>query len=409
MSSTPSASVTNAFVDLASKQPIDDVLYGGKKCYAVLGREIQTISWFSIIQVPLKKEPQGESASYRYSRTADFLLHSWQTLSTPEIRVKKAYEKTHRIAMTPNLMHVINKGISLTFNDLTALTVDTVAIDQLAQHNEDPAKWDAYQKMIGNIPSLLTFGTFLPSKELKLPMSFLPWEKSVKNALPLCCLKLNEVRVNGDFQLELSKLIRVQRILDGCSPDDVQWENLKASQVNFSDIIEVKGGKPAIMPLPDVWAEYAMVTKPERKFHRDSSKDYLVEQVQRYTHKRESAGTHRFDFKFNYPMRSLYFNMLNQSAKEYNNHCNYTTNPHNADEGKDPVQHASLYYDNVARFERFPASHFSDIVPYYHHRRVPTETGYHAHSFSLTNGEEQDGRPKTQPMMMMRNLVASTL
>jgi hypothetical protein len=388
--SNSNANVTNVFVDLATKQPIDDKLYGGN-CTTLLGREIRKVSWMSFIAVPLRKEPQGESACYKFSRSADALLHSWSALTTPEIRVKRGLEGKYRIAFTYNLMHQVHSKLSLCFNDLTTLTVDPVALDQLAEHMEDPGKWDAYNKMIGNIPSLVEFGSVLPSKELKLPLNCMPWEKDVSNALLLCCLRMNEVRLSGDFQLDLAKLVRVQKLSDEADADgNAVWVNCKASSLNYSEIIEVKGGKPLQLSLPDMWAEYAMVTKPERKFHRDTPHEYLVEQVQKFSHKREKAGTHRFDFKFNYPMRCLYMNALNKTAGEYNNHSNYSTNPHNASDGKDPMQTLSLYYDNVARFERFPASHFSDIVPYYHHKRVPLSVGYHAHSYSLKNGLEQD-------------------
>jgi hypothetical protein len=388
--SNPNANVTNAFVDLASKQPIDDRLYGGN-CTTLLGREIRKVSWMSFIAIPMKKEPQGESASYKFSRSADALLHSWATMTTPEVRVKRDQQKTYRIAFTQNLMHNVMKTLTLTFNDLTALGLDPVSLDQLAEHQEEPGKWDAYNKMIGNVPALVEFGSVLPSKELKLPLKPMPWEKDVSNALLLCCLKMNEVKLNGDFQLELSKLIRVQKLADEQDENGGEvWVNCKANSVNYADIIEVKGGKPLQLPLPEMWAEYALVTKPERKFHRDSPHDYLLEQVQRYTHKRERAGTHRFDFKFNYPTRALYMNALNKTGGEYNNHSNYSTNPHDSTQGKDPMQFLSLYYDNIPRFERFPASHFSDIVPYYHNNRVPMSVGYHAHSYSLKNGLEQD-------------------
>lgn len=384
------ANVTNVFVDLATKQPIDDKFYGGD-CTTLLGREIRKVSWMSFIAVPLKKEPQGDSAGYKFSRSADALLHAWSTLTTPEIRVKRGQENRYRIAFTYNLMHNVMSKLTLTFNDLMAVQLDSIAFDMLAEHMEDPGKWDAYNKMIGNVPSLVEFGSVLPSKELKLPLRAMPWEKDVSNALLLCCLRMNDVRLNGDFQLELSKLIRVQKLADEKDDDgnDV-WVNCKASTLNYADIIEVKGGKPLQLPLPEMWAEYAMVTKPERRFHRESSHDYVIEQVQKYNHKRERAGTHRFDFKMNYPMRCLYVNAHNKTASEYNNHSNYSTNPHNAADGKDPMQTLSLYYDNVPRFERFPASHFSDIVPYYHHKRVPMSVGYHAHSYSLQNGLEQD-------------------
>jgi hypothetical protein len=385
-----SATITNVYVDLATKQPIDDRLYGGD-CTTQLGREIRKVSWMSFIAVPLKKEPQGESASYRFSRTADALLHAWATLTTPEIRVKKDVAAKYRIAFSLNLMHNVMKTLTLTFNDLMAVSLDPVAFDQLSEHMEDPGKWDAYNKMIGNVPSLVEFGSVLPSKELKLPLKAMPWEKDVSNALLLCCLRMNEVKLNGDFQLELSRLVRVQEKIDETDANgEPVWKNVKASTLNFADVIEVKGGKPLTLPLPDFWAEYGVTTKAERKFHRGVPHEYLIEQVQKYSHRREKAGTHRFDFKFNYPMRCLYMNARNATAAEYNNHSNYTTNPHNASEGRDPMQNLSLYYDNVARFERFPASHFSDIVPYFHHARVPMSVGYHAHSYSLKNGLEQD-------------------
>lgn len=389
--STPTAAVNHAFMDLGARQGLDDLLYGGAKCAVTLGRLIRTTSAMSFVAVPIKKEAQGESASYKLSRSADAVLHSWLYTTTPEIRVKADKVKTHRIAFTPNLFHNMVKNVTLKFNELSAVQADTVALDQISQHMEKDGKWEAYSRFIGNVPSLVGFSSRLPSKEIKLPLNVMPWEAHVSNALLLCCLKLNEVRIDVDYELDLTRLIRVQtKKADGTDDD---WVDAKVSTINFSEIIEVgsRSNHGLTLALPDLMAEYGVVSAAERKFHRQEAKDYLIQQVQKFAYTRSKAGQARFDFRFNFAVRCLYFNMQNETAKEFNCHSNYTTNPTSAENGSDPLQTVSLYYDNMPRFDKFPASFFSDMVPYFHHNRVPLEVGYHAFSYSLTNGLEQDG------------------
>lgn len=378
-----------SFVDLATRQAVCHRLYGGNDCLAQVGREIRPVSWMTLIQTRVKKEPQGESCGYKFARSADAINHAWLSVTTPRIRVKENLRKTHRIAFTQNLMHNVSKSLKLDFNDLTAVAGDTATLDNLAAYMEDSSKWEAYQSFIGNIPALTKFSTELPETPLQLPLNLMPWEKDTTNALLLCCLRLNEVRINAEYNLDLSKLIRVQRLASSSSDDE--WEDVKAKDVNWGDLIEVQNSKNGLhLALPDCWAEYCMFTKGERKFHRSNPCDYLIEQYQRYDDKKQPAGTTRFDFKFNYPHRVLFFNSLNATAAEYNNHSNYTTNPHDAASGADPCKTVSYYYDQIARFENYPAGMFSTMIPYYHAKRVSLEPGYHMLSYSNKNGMEQD-------------------
>lgn len=379
-----------AFVDLATRQTICHRLYGGTDCLTQVGREIRPVSWMTLIQTKVKKEPQGESCGYKFARSADAINHAWLSVTTPRVRVKEGLRKTHRIAFTQNLFHNLIKTVKLDFNDLTAVTGDTATLDNLSAYMEDPGKWEAYNSFIGNIPSLTKFSTELPDTPLQLPLNLMPWEKDTTNALLLCCLRLNEVRINSEYNLDLSKLIRVQRLAKAGNGDDV-WEDLKAKDVNWGELIDVPNTKNGLqVALPDCWVEYAMFTKGERRFHRGTSHDYLIEQYQRFDDKKQPAGTTRFDFKFNYPHRALMFGALNVTAAELNNHSNYTTNPHDAASGADPIKTVSYYYDQIPRFENFPATLFSTMSAYYHAKRVSLEPGYHIHSYSNKNGMEQD-------------------
>lgn len=378
--------VTAVFIDLATRQPIDNKLYGGEECVVQLGRELRTVSWMAFIQTPIKKEPQGESCSYRLARSADAIQHSWLAVNTPHVRVKPAYAKTHKIAFTANLFHQLIKTGQLQFNDLKGVEFDTAILDDLSAHMEDPGKWDAYNSFIGNVPALTEFSTELISKPIKLPLNAMPWEKDLTNALLLCCLRMNEVRIHFDYNLELQKLIRVAEV-----QDDGSLKPVKANAVPWNDMIEVIGGKNGLsFPIPEGWAEYCMVTKNERRFHRGSPHNYLMEQYSKHDDRRQTAGTHRFDFRFNQPHRVLYFKAKNTTASEYNNHSNYTTNPFDASHGADPCKQVSLYYDQQARFEKYPADMFSTMMPYYHAKRVPLEAGYHMISYSNKNGLEPD-------------------
>ncbi|MCP6757056.1 hypothetical protein NL533_36060, partial [Klebsiella pneumoniae] len=68
------------------------------------------------------------------------------------------------------------------------------------------------------------------------------------------------------------------------------------------------------------------------------------------------AGTHRFDFKFSYPVRGIFINARNATREDLNDRSRYDTNA-----GATPISTVTLSYDNTPRCDKFPFSHFDYV------------------------------------------------
>ena len=120
--SKPTANVTVGYVDIASYDLLDALMYGGDNVTTLFSRSIKKYSWFTHLFAPMKNTGTNDSPSLVFSKTPDFALMTWVETTVPAITVNPANngQLTWRIAYTWNLAHNIWHAGSLTFNDLTA-------------------------------------------------------------------------------------------------------------------------------------------------------------------------------------------------------------------------------------------------------------------------------------------------
>lgn len=377
--SKPQANVTVGYVDLASKDKLDKKIYEGAQVRTLYSRSIKTHSWTTHLFAPMKSEGQADSPSFKFSKTPDFALATWVETKLPKLTVKAANngQLTWRIAYTWNPAHNIWKAGSLKFNDLTAQSYDSVMLDMLSQYRQDAAKWALYQKMIGNTTALQTFSSVMPAATVKLPTPYW-YARDSSYALPLCCASLNDIREEFTVETDLGKLLRVQKNMAADVVNDAaDWQDVKASTVVFSDILDVEGGKPFEVPMSTAWAKYVLVTDEERDEHQDETREVIIEQFQKVTGKKEPAGEHRLEFHFNNPVKTLFFGLANKTSEEYNNRSNYSDTYKTGAVATDPTSSVSLVYEAQDRFRNIPGDQF-DMEAYYHAARGPSEVGHHA-------------------------------
>lgn len=371
--SKPKGNITVGYVDLASFDKIDAVMYGGEKVRTPFSRGINKHSWYTHLVAPMTMTGQADSPSAQFSKTPDFALMTWAQVTLPRLTVT---DPLYRIAYSWNLGHNIWKGGSLAFNDLNAQTYDSTLLDFLSQYRTDAAKWSLYQKFIGNTNALQKYGSELPSATIKLPTPY--WfARDSSYALPLCCASLNNITENYSVETDLSKLIRVQKNM-AADPNagPAIWVDQKAGSLDFSSFISVEGNKAFEVPMTQTWAKYVLVTDEEREQHQDEQRDVIIEQFQKINGKKEGAGEHRLEFHFTNPVKALFFGFANKTSEEYNNRSNYTDS-YKAGGGVDPASSTSLIYENQARFERLPGDMF-DMDTWLHGARGISEVGYHA-------------------------------
>lgn len=386
--SRPTANIAGVYLDLSATDAIDKDLYGGEGAVTPFSVDIEKSTWFATTTANLKGEGTSEDYSYKFSRAADFLLAHWLRWQTPNIAVNDA--TATKIAFCWNLGHNLLTKAVLMFSELPAIQVEPVSLDMLASHLVDPGKWESYNRMIGNVDDFVDFGSNLPPRAVNVPLIELVSTES-QWSLPLCQMTLNDVRSSFVLQDQLQKLIRVQTSADA----GVTWVHKKESAVDLSALTTVTHSKNNnfLMDLPQGFAEYAIVTKPEREVHQSESRLFLLNQVQKFTSGKQTNGSiAQCEFKFSNPVRVLYFNIRNLTAKDYNNHSNYTTNATDLEAGLDPLASASLYYENLAKFQDFTSDLLSEMQPFFHSTRVPNETGYHSLHYCNKSGTmEVDG------------------
>ena len=195
-------SLTTLFVDLATYDELEKYMYGGKDSFSYFVRETRKSTWFSQAPVSLARcsgIPEfGTEWSVTISRAGDYLLGTWLHVVTPEVSLKATPEnRSVCIAWTPNFMHALVKECCITFNDLVAARFDGTHLDFWAAFTTPASKAEGYKKMIGG--SLPTYGNYIPSYKLNLPLPFF-YTRDSGVALPTAALPYNEMRINFVFR-----------------------------------------------------------------------------------------------------------------------------------------------------------------------------------------------------------------
>ena len=392
MSSTSicgTSNITSGFIDLATFDEIDKYMYGGPSSFTYYVREAHKSTWFTHVPVVLSRSSGqpgfNQEWSVSISRAADYLLHTWLRLVTPEVVLLQGnqFGNDGRIRWTRNFMHNIIREVCISFNDLVAARFDNYHLDFWTAFTVPASKRVGYDNMIGNVDSLVAphaVGVGLPAQALNLPLPFF-FDRDSGIALPVAALPYNEMKITFCFR-KWDELL----ILDNSANP--------AATVNT--VVPLIGTDIAAAPelsAVQVWAEYAIVSNEERKRMACAPRDLLVEQVQTAPKQTYSPATNPnqcFDIRFSHAVKALFFAVRNTTHD--NVWSNYTTaspvpGPQviNYDPSNrfDPIGHTSLVYENTNRISQMGSDYFSLINPYYHAPTIPTETGYHLYSYSL--------------------------
>lgn len=379
------------FVDIATLDEIEKYQYGSSDAFTYFVRETRKSTWFTQVPVMLSKSSGqvgfGRDWSVLVSRACDYLLHTWLRVKTPTVVLlaSNKYGVNGRLRWTKNFMHNLVRECSITFNDLVAQKFDSYWFDFWAAFTTPASKQGAYDNMIGNFDFLLAPhapGVPIPEKWLNLPLPFF-FTRDSGLALPTAALPYNEIRINFSFRPWQELLV-----LENSAP---------VSGVNPYSV-PVVGATADIVSEPtldqsDVWANYSIVSNGERERMGCAPRDMLIEQVQSAHHNTFHPVQNRqphFDIRFSHSVKALFFGIQNTTNK--NVRSNYTSaspipgpivdnyNPTNA---FDPIENATLTYENLDRLTRMGSDYYSLVNPWYSAPSIPSETGYHMYSYSL--------------------------
>lgn len=385
------SNVTSGFIDLATFDEIEKYQYGSNQAFAYFVRETKKSTWFTQVPVILSKSSGmagfGRDWSVQISRAADYLLHVWLRVKTPQIVLLQTnqYGVNGRIHWTKNFMHNLVRECCITFNDLTAERFDTYFLDFWAAFTVPASKQEGYDNMIGNIDQLVAphaVGVPILERFLNLPLPFF-FTRDTGVALPTAALPYNEMRINFSFRNWTDLLV-----LENSVP--VLGVNPYAKPVvgAAADI-----ATEPTLDLVDVWANYAIVSNEERKRMACAPRDLLIEQVQTAPRNNFNPVTNRIprmDIRFSHSIKVLFFAVRNTTTD--NIRSNYTTaspvpgpivDNYTPSNSWDPIEYATLTYENTDRLSQMGADYYSLVNPWYFAPTIPRETGYHMYSYSL--------------------------
>jgi len=383
---TSSSNLTSGFIDLATFDELEKYLYGGETAVSYFVRKVRKATWFTVVPVVLSKSSGvpnfNQQWSANISRAGDYLLRSFLRITFPRVEISpnNRFGQNGSIRYTRNLMHALIREGSISFNDLTEMRFDNYYLDFWSQFAIPAGKRNGYNNMIGNIAELTdpvsVHSPFvLPQVTLNLPLPLCHTRDSGVG-LPTAALPYNEMRLNFNFR-DYTDVI----ILD----DNV---NQVSVPVSSSDLVSVP-----VLTQVDVWAEYAIVSNNERKQMGQAPRDILIEQVQTVPTATFNPTTNALlstDIRLSHAVKCLFFAVRNRTnSAEWSNYTCGSPVPSgmglltSPEYSVDPIQTASLLYENTQRLSNMGADYFSLVNPFYNAVSIPTETGYHMYSYSL--------------------------
>jgi hypothetical protein len=397
--SSYTSNVTSAFVDLATLDTLETYLYGGEDAVTYFVRQHIKSTWFSQVPVVLASASGtadfGNTWSVTVSRAADYLLSTWLEVTTPVVTAAT----DHKNFWVKNLMHNLVKEVTITFNDLVAMKIDSTQLDFWSAFSVPASKKAGYDAMIGaGVKTPAANGqdaVFLHgldasvSHRLQLPLPFF-FSRESGVALPTAALPYNDMRINFTMRTAAELL----------------------TAFNTANDVEVAASNPTTFTAPAtlsllkarVWANYAVVTNEERALMGQTTRDIAIEQMQAAPITSYSVGgTSQYDIRFSHGIKALMFG-LRQTARDTTAYTagagfingaggdllsryysrDFAAEAAGSFNRKSPIDNVTLLYENTTRLGSIPSEYFTHMQPYHHAQSIPTdEAGMHLYSYAL--------------------------
>lgn len=393
MSSTSicgTSNITSGFIDLATFDEIDKYMYGGPSSFTYYVREAHKSTWFTHVPVVLSRSSGqpgfNQEWSVSISRAADYLLHTWLRVIIPEVVLLAGnqFGTDGRLRWTRNFMHNIIREACISFNDLVAARFDNYHLDFWAAFTVPASKRVGYDNMVGNVDSLVAphpVGVALREQALNLPLPFF-FSRDSGIALPTAALPYNEMKITFNFR-NWNELLILDNSANPPATDNTVVPTVGTDITAAPELTGVQ-----------VWAEYSIVSNEERKRMACAPRDILIEQVQTAPRQTFSPGTNpnpSYDIRFSHAVKALFFSVRNTThSNVWSNYTSASPVPgpqvinYDAANSLDPIANTSLVYENTNRISQMGSDYFSLVNPWYHAPTIPSETGYHLYSYSLS-------------------------
>lgn len=402
--SRTNVTVAVGFIDLATYDCVDGYLYGGPCSVTYFVRSIKKANWFSIVPVSLKQtqvtdtfaSPSGQLIDFSatINRSGDYVLNVWLRVHLPLVTLSAipvgADGTTIGIRWTHNFMHNLVAEATLQFNDLVSETLDSPWFDFNHYFRTPGSKKVGYDNMIGNVASMYNFvfpldalgapvapAVFLGTGGFfDLPLPFWFTEDSGL-ALPVASLPFNDITINYSLR-PLQDLLVTTPGLTAVTRATI-----------LAAVIDDAGNVPALSNI-QTFAHYAVVHADERCMMGTCPRDIVFTQIQKISDKTfDPCDVNSYDLKLSHPIMFFAFAARNTTVfGEWSNYAVLDGNQPDANSGPvnlngfDPIDHASLIYENTPRVD-MGADYFALVVPWYWCPSIPDVSGIHGFSYAL--------------------------
>jgi len=405
-----SNSVTSAFVDLASHDVLEMTLYGGVTALTPFVRAHKKSTWFSQVPVVLSTASgQGDFGTEYHvnvSRAGDYLLHNWLEVTLPAVVPTGGTDPA--AYWCKNIGHNLIEQVSIRFNDLEAAKFDSSQLDMWAALTVPEGKQNGYKKMIGH--GISTTGAdgrsqvFLRglstdvARTINVPIPFF-YARDRGVSLPTAALPYNDIKIHVKFRKFDDLIVYANNTGSGGL----------AVEVPKSTITSISPATPRLSNVR-MWANYAVVSNEERGLMGKVTRDIVIEQVQQQPLQSfDTSQTKVYDIRFSHAVKAIMFGIRNTPVRTVaptvatstaavlggvmgDKFSNYSAVDHATERnavtqlGFDrsaPFEEVSLLYENTSRLGDVPREYFTEINPYYHAERIPTdEPGIGLYSFT---------------------------
>jgi len=274
------------------------------------------------------------------------------------------------------------------------------------QLTNQPGHIDAYQRMVGNIPSLtknrqgiVEDNITINGQRLYIPLQF--WFcRNPGLALPLIALQYHEVKINIEFE---------------------ELKNLFIAQTTSLTHLQATGS----LQNTSLWVDYIFLDTDERRRFAQLSHEYLIEQLQYPGEETITTTSNKIRLNFNHPVKELIWVAQKEACVDNLQHFNYSdkldstpTLIHNTagsnmlhgivenvavvsaaqsegslklineDQGENTCNQAKIQLNGQDRFSERHGDYFNIVQPYNHHTNSP-HVGINVYSFALKPEEHQ--------------------
>lgn len=382
-------------LDVLSDSQVEmyDIKYGGERdnMFTPFFQEYSRSIWHTVVKSKMDNNTargggsEFHDVNYIVNNNFHYLLKTRMCFTLPAVTVKPEYVDKVRIAWCHNVGINIIVTASFYENDNRYSTIDPVWIDDNMAWFQSPGsgKRNGVNIGIGKVPILEDWTTTerpsLPSYEIDWVQ---PWfySEHTFTAFPIFYLGKNCKAEHRYTFRNLKDLLRVQKLKGD------EWVDL----VNRREIDSLVEFSSSTHVIPDLWADYAFLTKLELVWHKsechglEDGHSYYIKDIESFDSPNPavSGSTTENKLSCNNPALAIFWKAENEKAMSNHNFSNYTTNDSDVYDGWDPIKYSTIQTEGKNKIIDRVSSHHVNVGVMDSFPSAPAEAGYHALSFT---------------------------